>query len=122
MDTSKFTVLGATLIGAVSVSMGEASFDLWDTMVGVVLVLALIAYGRPKIHEDRVDHWTFCAVFAFAVVITIGILVDAYVPRDINYPLGQVSIDLRQHCCFWLWLAATLGGLVVGGPWHLFRR
>lgn len=74
------TVIGVALAAIVSVVVDEDDWDLYDSMIGVVLIFVLLAYGRFRRQtvDSRTEAVTVGAVWAFCVSLIIGFAVDGF--------------------------------------------
>ena len=74
------TVVGVAIAGIVSVVGDEDAWDLYDSMVGVTLVLVLLAYGRFRRQTvaSRSEAVAVGAVWAFCLVLIVGFAIGGF--------------------------------------------
>ncbi len=77
--SSDLAVIGIALAGIVTVADNESDWTLWDSMIGVLLLLVLYGYASGRYGERR-EAVAFAAVAGFAFVITIAPLVAWALP------------------------------------------
>jgi uncharacterized membrane protein len=104
------TVIGVAIAGIVSVVVTEDQWDLFDSMVGLVLLLVLLAYGRFR-REVVASPWEAAAVgavFAFCAVLVFGLAID-HIQSWLRWP-GFAQTN-RAFEGFWfcaVWLLLTV--------------
>ena len=107
-------VVGVAIAGIVTVVIDEANWDLFDSMVGLVLALVLLAYGRFR-REAVASRWEAAAVgsvWAFCAVLVVG-------PAIAELPPPRFAEARPALGGFWFavaWLAGTaLGAALLWG-------
>ncbi len=107
------TVIGVAIAGIVSVVVTEDQWDLFDSMVGLVLLLVLLAYGRFR-REVVASPWEAAAVgavWAFCVVLVFGLAIDQ-VQGWLRWPsFAQTTLAFEGFwfCAVWLLLTVIFG-------------
>ena len=73
------SVAGVALAGALTLAVGEGPWDLWSTMVGVMLIVILWAFvDRSKLTGPS-NEWeaaAFSLVFGLCIVLILGFAVE----------------------------------------------
>ncbi len=105
------TLIGVAVAGIISVVISEGEWDLFDTMVGLALLLVLLAYGKFR-REVVGSPWEAAAVgavFAFCVVLMVGPLIAA-IPDWVHWPVAPAQprqLEGFWFCAVWLPLAVA---------------
>jgi hypothetical protein len=90
-------LLGIALAGAISVAVSSDRFDLWDTIVGITLVLILLTYDTRK-PTQQIERYAFGAVYALCGLLIFGILLE-YVASTLSWRGDLLALIL--------WLVAS---------------
>ncbi|HKP52183.1 MAG TPA: hypothetical protein VJ183_05980 [Chloroflexia bacterium] len=84
-SSEQSALLGVALGGTISVAAADGNFDLWDSIVGISLLVILWAFDH---HPD--GSWkvglAFASVYGLSWVITVGVLIDAAIEPDTSQP------------------------------------
>ncbi len=78
MNTEKnnySALLGVALAGAITVTQTNGKFDLWDSMLGLVLLSILIAFDDYK-GDSRKIRFAHSNVWSLCTILCIGIFLD----------------------------------------------
>jgi hypothetical protein len=110
------TLIGVALAGIISVLVTEDEWDLFDSMVGVVLLLVLLAYGkfRREAVGSRLEAAAVGAVFAFCAILVIGVVIDQFA-RWLGWPpepLARGALDGFWFVAVWLVLTVVIAVLL----------
>ena len=103
------TVIGVAIAGIVSVVVTEDDWDLFDSMIGLTLILVLLAYGRfrREVVASRWEAVAVGAVWAFCVVLVLGPVIDE-VQGWLGWPRGaQAGGGLAGFWFCAVWVACT---------------
>lgn len=64
------TLLGVALAGAVTVVLTEGTFDLWDSLVGIILGIMLLTYDNYQ-DDSLKESLAFAAIYSINVVLIL---------------------------------------------------
>ncbi len=84
-STEQSALLGVALAGAISVAAADGNFDLWDSIVGVSLLVILWAFDHHPDGSWKVG-FAFASVYGLCWVITVGVVIDAAIEPDSSQP------------------------------------
>ena len=110
------TVIGVAIAGIVSVVVTEDDWDLFDSMIGLTLVLVLLAYGRfrREVVASRWEAAAVAAVWAFCVILVFGFVIDEF-QGWFGWPrFAETNRDLAGFwfCAVWLFFT-TLFAIIL---------
>jgi|GEM_PF-5788639 len=112
-SSEQSALLGVALAGAISVAAADGNFDLWDSIVGVSLLVILWAFDH---HAD--GNWkvglAFASVFGLCWVIAVGVVIDAAIEPDTSQPPYTLEA--------WLSIAVWIVFTVATFMWRRWRR
>lgn len=107
------TVVGVAIAGIVSVIVSEDDWDLYDSLVGVALILVLLAYGRFR-REVVASPWEAVAVggvWSFCLLLVFGLVIDEFQGWFGWPPFAAANRDLEG---FWFCVVWLIGTAVFG--------
>ncbi len=119
-------MIGVAVACIVSVVVDEDAWDLYDSLVGVALILVLLAYGRFRRQtvDTRLEALAVGAVWAFCVVLVFGVAI-AGIQGIVGWPPfgARPEYDGFWFCVVWLVLTAFFAAVLHNaGEWLLHPR
>lgn len=116
-NQQRFAILVTASAGAIAVVVASGSFDSWDTIAGLTLVLILGAYGKELDATGRM-RIAYGTVWALCVILVVGVGIEPLVRipsvnsllTDLVRRLPQVlkptviGLSLRNLVGFILWV------------------
>jgi len=108
-------VIGVALAAIVSVVVDEDAWDLYDSLVGVTLILVLLAYGRfrRRTVATRSEALAVGAVWAFCVVLVFGFAIDGFQVWLGWPPVGERHpFDGFWFCVVWAVLTVAFAAIL----------
>jgi hypothetical protein len=120
------TLVGVAVAGIISVVISEGEWDLFDSMVGLALLLVLLAYGkfRREVVNSPWEAIAVGAVFAFCVVLLVGPLI-AVIPNWTHWPVPPAQprqLEGFWFCVVWLPLAVVFALVLHHSGERLLHR
>lgn len=106
------TLLGVALAGAITVVLTEGTFDLWDSLVGMILGIMLLTY-------DNYQDSSFRESLAFASIYSINLVLILFGLG--LYDLWEANLPTIREDILGVLLWAIITTLILGGR-HLFLR
>lgn len=120
----------AVLVGAiVQVTQGPDPFTLWQSMVGLIMILTAHAYDKEIATGWSSEAIAFAMIVAAGMVFVLGFLLDrlflwigvvqwgdAHQEKLVSVP-GFISFSLHDDLYFIMWLLLTAAVF-----WFRFRR
>lgn len=99
-------MIGIALAGIVTVADSETDWSLWDTMIGLLLLLVLYGYASGRYEAQR-EAVAFAAVAGFAAVIAVAPLIAWALPDGRAEHVGFAV----------LWAVASSAAIPVDRRW-----
>ncbi|HEU5433984.1 MAG TPA: hypothetical protein VFU81_20105 [Thermomicrobiales bacterium] len=120
------TLVGVAVAGIISVVISEGAWDLFDSMVGLALLLVLLAYGkfRREVVRSPWEAIAVGAVFAFCIVLMVGPLIAA-IPDWTHWPIAPAQprqLEGFWFCVVWLPLAVAFALILHHAGERLLHR
>jgi hypothetical protein len=104
-SSEQSALLGVALAGAISVAAADGNFDLWDTIVGVSLLVILWAFDHHPDGSWKVSL-AFASVYGLCWVITVGVVIDASIEPDTSQP--PFTLEALLSIAVWIFLTLVI--------------
>ena len=118
-SSQNLTIVSVSLAGVVSVAVAGETWDLFDTMVGIILLLVLFAYGDFEANDigSMAESLAVSTVVGFCVMLIAGPWIEM-LPA-----FSGIWVDI-WFAIFWVVLSAVAFGSLHRGylariaHWH----
>jgi hypothetical protein len=106
-------IAGIGIAAIVSTALAPGDFSLWSTIIGLILITLLLAFGSPR-KELIMFRTAYCMIFGFCLLLITGFVWEPFF-KLLNWK-GQSCLGVterRDIAFFGTWILLSLIGLGV---------